>query len=217
VKREEALTAGEARNIPGGSTTLPAWMPVVENWRNSGSPSCPCPSTAIDPGQLWDRENGQLRATTGPNHRAVILNGCQAETVVGLPWAADSCPWVGKLRTVLPFTVGIRDSAVQLVSVVGWEDAWCRQRGGANTRPQPPPQRMGLSRGAHPTFVPTAPTNHTLHPGCKAIVPKLGSPPLGWCSGQRACPFAQLGIPETGSRADSGTPPAAPLTHSLTG
>jgi hypothetical protein len=22
--------------------------------------------------------------------------------LVGLPWAADSCPWVGKLRTVLP-------------------------------------------------------------------------------------------------------------------
>jgi hypothetical protein len=24
--------------------------------------------------------------------------------LVGLPWAADSCPGVGKLRTVLPFT-----------------------------------------------------------------------------------------------------------------
>jgi hypothetical protein len=23
--------------------------------------------------------------------------------IAGLPWAADSCPWVGKLRTVLPF------------------------------------------------------------------------------------------------------------------
>jgi hypothetical protein len=36
--------------------------------------------------------------------------------LVGLPWAADSCPWVGKLRTVLPFTNRdvIRDSAVQL-------------------------------------------------------------------------------------------------------
>jgi hypothetical protein len=22
---------------------------------------------------------------------------------LGLPWAADSCPWEGKLRTVLPF------------------------------------------------------------------------------------------------------------------
>jgi hypothetical protein len=39
----------------------------------------------------------------------------ESETVVELPWAADSCPWVGKLRTVLPLTVGIRDSAVQLV------------------------------------------------------------------------------------------------------
>jgi hypothetical protein len=41
----------------------------------------------------------------------------ERETVVELPWAADSCPWVGKLRTVLP-TINcwyIRDSAVQLV------------------------------------------------------------------------------------------------------
>jgi hypothetical protein len=35
--------------------------------------------------------------------------------VVELPWAADCCPCVDKLRTVLPLTVGIRDSAVQLV------------------------------------------------------------------------------------------------------
>jgi hypothetical protein len=36
--------------------------------------------------------------------------------LVRLPWAADSCPWVGKLRTVLAFTNRdvIRDSAVQL-------------------------------------------------------------------------------------------------------
>jgi hypothetical protein len=36
--------------------------------------------------------------------------------LVRLPWAADSWPWVGKLRTVLPFTNRdvIRDSAVQL-------------------------------------------------------------------------------------------------------
>jgi hypothetical protein len=31
----------------------------------------------------------------------------------------------------------------------------------------------------------------------------------GGCSGQRACQHAQLGIPETGSRADSGIPPTA--------
>jgi hypothetical protein len=36
-----------------------------------------------------------------------------------LPFAADWCPCVEKLRTVLPFTVGIRDSAVQLVSTLG--------------------------------------------------------------------------------------------------
>jgi hypothetical protein len=36
--------------------------------------------------------------------------------LVRFTWAADSCPWVGKLRTVLPFTNRdvIRDSAVQL-------------------------------------------------------------------------------------------------------
>jgi hypothetical protein len=31
-------------------------------------------------------------------------------TVVELPWAADSCPWVGKLRTVLPLTETVRCS-----------------------------------------------------------------------------------------------------------
>jgi hypothetical protein len=36
-----------------------------------------------------------------------------------LPWAAGCCLCVGKLRTVLPLTVGIRDSAVQLVSTLG--------------------------------------------------------------------------------------------------
>jgi hypothetical protein len=38
--------------------------------------------------------------------------------VVELPWAADCCPCVEKLRTVLPFTVGIRDGAVQMVSTL---------------------------------------------------------------------------------------------------
>jgi hypothetical protein len=32
---------------------------------------------------------------------------------------------------------------------------------------------------------------------------------LSSCAGQRACPHARLGIPEMGSRADSGIPPAA--------
>ena len=43
--------------------------------------------------------NSPLRATSRPsNHRAeeskCCINRCQAETVVGLPWAADSCPSV---------------------------------------------------------------------------------------------------------------------------
>jgi hypothetical protein len=41
------------------------------------------------------------------------------ETEAELSWAADSRPCVEKLRTVLPFTVGIRDGAVQLVSILG--------------------------------------------------------------------------------------------------
>jgi hypothetical protein len=45
----------------------------------------------------------------------------ERETVVELPWAADCCPCVGKLRTVLqvPLTVGIRVGVVQLVSILG--------------------------------------------------------------------------------------------------
>ena len=38
----------------------------------------------------------------------------ERETVVGIPWAADCCPCVEKLRAVLPLTVGIVDEAVQL-------------------------------------------------------------------------------------------------------
>jgi hypothetical protein len=37
----------------------------------------------------------------------------ERETVVELPFAADCCPCVEKLRTVLPLTVGIRDGVVQ--------------------------------------------------------------------------------------------------------
>jgi hypothetical protein len=39
--------------------------------------------------------------------------------VVELPWAADCCPCVEKLRTVLPLAVGIRDGAVHLASTLG--------------------------------------------------------------------------------------------------
>jgi hypothetical protein len=71
-----------------------------------------------------------------------------------LPWAAaDSCPCVGKLRTVLPVTVGIRDGAVQLVSIDcdrTWPGAVTRigitaffslrmSMGGSAPPPPPPP------------------------------------------------------------------------------
>jgi hypothetical protein len=39
--------------------------------------------------------------------------------LVELPWAADCCPRVEKLRTVLPLTVGIRDGVVHLVPTLG--------------------------------------------------------------------------------------------------
>ena len=42
----------------------------------------------------------------------------ERETEVELPLAADSCPCVEKLRTVLPSTVGIRDGVVHLVSIL---------------------------------------------------------------------------------------------------
>jgi hypothetical protein len=38
--------------------------------------------------------------------------------VVELPFAADRCPCVEKLRTVLSLTVGIRDGAVHSVSTL---------------------------------------------------------------------------------------------------
>ena len=68
-----------------------------------------------------DRETAPVKsALYGPNYEPRSQNvnwiGRQSvETVVELPRAADSCPSVEKLRTVLPVTVGIRDSAVQLV------------------------------------------------------------------------------------------------------
>jgi hypothetical protein len=48
--------------------------------------------------------NSRLRATSGPNRRGVqILNinrMPERETLVELPWAADCCLCVEKLRTV---------------------------------------------------------------------------------------------------------------------
>jgi hypothetical protein len=47
--------------------------------------------------------------TSGPSDfRAEGSNNLKGKVkverqLVGLPWAADCCPWVGKLRTMLPF------------------------------------------------------------------------------------------------------------------
>jgi hypothetical protein len=57
----------------------------------------------------------------------------ERETVVELPFAADCCPCVEKLRTVLPYSVGIRDGAVgaTLGSVVREEGGvTCLEGGG---------------------------------------------------------------------------------------
>jgi hypothetical protein len=60
-----------------------------------------------------------MRHLRTSDHRAeeskcYINRMSERETVVGLPWAADSCPGVEKVRTVLPSSDVIRDSAVQL-------------------------------------------------------------------------------------------------------
>jgi hypothetical protein len=69
--------------------------------------------------------NSQLSAT--PDHqtteseksKSYISRMSERETVVELPFAADCCPCVEKLRTALPFTVGIRDGVVHLVPTLG--------------------------------------------------------------------------------------------------
>jgi hypothetical protein len=43
-----------------------------------------------------------------PDYRAEESNKLKGKLkverqLVGLPWAADGCPWVGKLRTMFPF------------------------------------------------------------------------------------------------------------------
>jgi hypothetical protein len=50
----------------------------------------------------------------------------EREKVVELPFAADSCPCVEKLRTVLPLTGGIRDGVVHLVSTLRSADISAR-------------------------------------------------------------------------------------------
>jgi hypothetical protein len=58
-----------------------------------------------------------INQTTEPRGQTnLIWAKSKLRQLVELPWAADSCcPWVGKLRTVLPLTNRVlRDSAVQL-------------------------------------------------------------------------------------------------------
>jgi hypothetical protein len=56
-----------------------------------------------------------INQTTEPRSQQFYMAKSKRQ-LVRFPWAADSCPWVGKLRTVLPFTNRdvIRDGAVQL-------------------------------------------------------------------------------------------------------
>jgi hypothetical protein len=74
------------------------------------------------PGVISRYGNSQLSATSGAKPRAEESKSdinrmfSERDTVVELPSAADSFPWVGQLRTVLSVTVGIRDGAVHLVS-----------------------------------------------------------------------------------------------------
>jgi hypothetical protein len=56
-----------------------------------------------------------INQTTEPRVQTNLILQSQLRQLVRLPWAADSCPWVGKLRTVLPLKNRvIRGSAVPL-------------------------------------------------------------------------------------------------------
>jgi hypothetical protein len=58
-----------------------------------------------------------INQTTEPRSQTNLIQTAKSKLrqLVRLPWAADSCPWVGKLRTVLPLkNTVIKDSAVQL-------------------------------------------------------------------------------------------------------
>jgi hypothetical protein len=55
-----------------------------------------------------------INQTTEPRSQTILYGRVKVETA-GKAWAADSFPWVGKLRTVLPIKNRvIRDSAVPL-------------------------------------------------------------------------------------------------------
>jgi hypothetical protein len=88
----------------------------------------------------------------------------ERETAVELPFAADCCPCLDKLRTVLPFTVGIRDGVVHLVSTLGSAvgSARAEHTGGWGT-----PLPSNHSRGAKPGGAITV-LNQSAGAGCLA-------------------------------------------------
>jgi hypothetical protein len=86
--------------------------------------------------------------------------------VVELPFAADCCPCVEKLRTVLPLPVGIRDSAVHLVSTVVAPSTTLGVRGG-RVWASWPGRRVDLV-DSHGKVERPLPSNH---PRCEQVVP----------------------------------------------
>jgi hypothetical protein len=58
-----------------------------------------------------------INQTTEPRSQTILYGKVKVERqLVRLPWAADGCPWVGRLRTMLPLPNRdvIRDSVAQL-------------------------------------------------------------------------------------------------------
>jgi hypothetical protein len=79
-----------------------------------GSRVTRAPARVAHVGHLLERERANQETASGPNREPrrsnVELIGCQSvRQVVELPFAADCCSCVEKLRTVLSFTVGIKE------------------------------------------------------------------------------------------------------------
>ena len=80
-------------------------------------------------------------------------------------------------------------------------------------------EHVDLSRAKNHPVQKNQHREHSPHDRAREHASTNSTPSPGGCSGQRVCQHAQLGIPETSSRADSGIPPAVPhgsSTHSLT-
>ena len=115
--------------------------------------------------------------------------------MVELPWAAGCCPYVKKLRTMLPLTVGIRDGAVQLVSILGGVVSSARAELG------------GGARGVPPAAVAAAPLKWVLAPTTAGVIAELLSASAQQAGGNPGAESvrAQLGREEGNRRcADCG-------------